>query len=96
MKKFKEFLKANFIWCVIGIGIYWAVPYIIVIILGIFNPWFFTIFAGVFAAQVALPAIPIIIGISLGVKGIFTLFKKKIKKKKKKKKSQKIVDKQKI
>ena len=90
MKKFKEFLKANFIWCIIGTGIYWAVPYIIVIILGIFNPWFFTIFAGVFAAQVALPAIPIIIGISLGVKGIFALFKKKSKK------LQKTVDKQKI
>lgn len=76
MKKFKEFLKSNFIWCILGTAIYWAVPYIIVIILGIFNPWFFTIFAGVFAVQVALPAIPIIIGISLGIKSVFAIFKK--------------------
>lgn len=78
MKKFLNFLKANVIWCIIGTTIYWALPYIVVILLGIFvNKWFFTIFAAVFGVQVALPAIPIIIGISLGIKGLFKLFHKK-------------------
>ena len=78
MKKFWAFLKANIIWCIIGTFIYWAIPYIIVTLLGVFvNNWFFTIYAAVFGVQVALPAIPIIIGISLGAKGIFTLFHKK-------------------
>ena len=78
MQKFWNFLKANIIWCVIGTGIYWAIPHIVVTLLGIFvNKWFFTVYAAVFGIQVMLPAIPIIIGISLGIKGLFAIFHKK-------------------
>lgn len=78
MRKFWNFLKANVIWCIIGTGIYWAIPYIIVTLLGVFvSKWFFTIYPAVFGTQVALPAIPIIIGISLGIKGIFVISHKK-------------------
>ena len=78
MQKFWKFLKNNVIWCVIGTGIYWGIPHIVVTILGlIVNPIFFAAYAAVFAAQVALPAIPIIIGISRGIKGLFALFHKK-------------------
>lgn len=78
MKKFWDFLKNNVIWCIIGTAIYWAIPHIVVTLLGIFgNKLFFALYPSVFAAQVALPAIPIIIGISLGIKGLFKLFYKK-------------------
>lgn len=78
MERFWAFLRVNIIWCIIGTAIYWGIPYIVVTFLGIFvNKWFFTIFAAVFGVQVMLPAIPIIIGISLGVKGLFTLLHKK-------------------
>lgn len=69
MKRFKEFLKANFIWACLGCFIYWGIPYIIVTLLGVFvSAWYFTIYMVVFTTQVALPAIPIIIGISLLLK----------------------------
>ena len=78
MQKFKKFLKDNYIWCIIGTAIYWAVPHIVTTILGLFiNRIFFAFYPTIFAAQVALPAIPIIIGISLGIKGLFALFHKK-------------------
>ena len=83
MKKFIEFFKKNVLFCIIGTVIYWGIPHIVVIFLGIINPWFFTLFAAVFGVQVLLPAIPIIIGISLGIKGLFILFQKKFKKNKK-------------
>ena len=62
---------------IIGTLIYWATPHIVVTLLGIFvNKYFFTLYLAVFGVQVALPAIPIIIGISLGIKGIVCGFKK--------------------
>ena len=78
MQKFWDFLKNNAIWCIIGTFIYWGVPHIVVTFLGIFiSKWFFALYPTVFGAQVALPAIPIIIGISLGIKGLLKLFHKK-------------------
>ena len=77
MKRFWEFLKKNAVYAVIGTAIYWGFPYIVVTLLGIFvSKYFFTLYLGVFGVQVMLPAIPIIIGISLGVKGIFIGFRK--------------------
>ena len=76
MKKFVEFLKNNVVFCIIGCIIYWGIPYIVIILLGVLvSPYYFTLIPATFGVQVALPAIPIIIGISLFVKGIFTLKK---------------------
>ena len=77
MKRFWDFLKKNAVYAVIGTAIYWGIPHIVVTLLGIFiSKYFFTLYLGVFGVQVMLPAIPIIIGISLGVKGITVGFKK--------------------
>ena len=82
MQKFWKFLKANVPWCIMGTAIYWGIPHLVVTLLGaLINNWYFTLYAGVFAVQVALPAIPIIIGLSLAIKGLFLLFKKKKQKK---------------
>ena len=82
MKRFWDFLRKNAVYAVIGTAIYWGIPHIVVTLLGIFvSKYFFTLYLGVFGVQVMLPAIPIIIGISLGVKGITTIFKKRNKEK---------------
>ena len=78
MDKFWKFLKANIIWCCLGCIVYWGIPHLTVTLLGIFvNRWYFTAYPALFGIQVMLPAIPIIIGISLGIKGIFLIFHKK-------------------
>lgn len=77
MKRFWDFLRKNIVYAIIGTTIYWGTPHIVVTLLGIFiSNYFFTLYLAVFGVQVALPAIPIIIGISLGIKGITMCFKK--------------------
>ena len=66
MKRFWDFLKKNAVYAVIGTTIYWCIPHIVVTLLGIFvSKYFFTLYLAVFGGQVALPAIPIIIGINI-------------------------------
>ena len=70
-------MKKNAVYAVVGTAIYWGIPHIVVTLPGIFiSKYFFTLYLAVFGVQVALPAIPIIIGISLGIKGIVMGFKK--------------------
>lgn len=77
MKRFLDFLRKNVVYTVIGTAIYWGIPHIVVTLLGIFvSEYFFTLYLVVFGVQVGLPAIPIIIGISLGIKGITIGIKK--------------------
>lgn len=80
-KKLWNFTKHNCLYIIIAEAIFW-VDLVIIAIISLFNPIYWTIFTAVFGVQVTLlPAIPIQLAIAVGIKLLWEKIIKKFRRK---------------